>query len=340
MEIIASAPLEMERVRRHEPARHSRGAQSLPGALRGRAGAPPGLVWGNLIPCSPKEGASYLHQPKAWKFGLPAVPSPLLPPHRDRSGCPDPRPRLWCPAPKKNPWDTGEVANSHRRVPEPTGHDSSKVGREIPNPSPRSLGAGPREVGDASTILRALMSMWDRRPKTACTEHPTVALGTRLGRRARHRCHPPALAAPPAPLGAKPGWNWRGVPKEHHPFRSSLSSPVGASCNDSRQKLAGTPWAEPGDCPLPTPQAAGGLQGRSPTAAPSWFPSPAPSERTVPGLAAGTPPATRPGEQQSHGATLCHLWGDRAQRGDRAHGGDKARGVTQAERWHRAAAAA
>lgn len=101
MEIIASAPLETERVRRHEPARHSRSAQPLPRALRGRAGAPPGLVWGNLTPCSPKEGASYACQPKARKFGLPAVPSPLLPPHGDRSGCPDPCPCLWCPAPKK-----------------------------------------------------------------------------------------------------------------------------------------------------------------------------------------------------------------------------------------------
>lgn len=66
------------------------------GQLRGGRGTAAGPVCECNTPSGPMPADTY-PQAKAQEFGLPAVPSPLLTPSRDRSGVWDPRPYLQYP---------------------------------------------------------------------------------------------------------------------------------------------------------------------------------------------------------------------------------------------------
>lgn len=137
MEIIASAPSEMERVCGHDPARHSQSApqMSQPGAPRDRAGAPQGWHGVTSRPAPQKKGHPTPVSQKLSNLGFQQCPVPQGANPADPGGGRRPHCITEQPAQRslvqhpKNPWDTREVANSHRRVPEPTGHESSKIGR-------------------------------------------------------------------------------------------------------------------------------------------------------------------------------------------------------------------
>lgn len=76
MEIIASAPLETERVRRHEPARHSRSAQPPPRALRGRQEPPQGWYGVTSPPAPQKKGHPTPVSQKLGNLGCQRCPVP------------------------------------------------------------------------------------------------------------------------------------------------------------------------------------------------------------------------------------------------------------------------